>query len=65
MNERPLRFSHELRGATTGRPRQRNRRPFREPLESISHTRKIRAVVLGGRYLDLVKMRDEMVREMR
>jgi len=33
-----------------------------DPLESISHTRKIRAVVLGGRYVDVVKMRDELMR---
>ena len=31
-----------------------------DPLESISHTRKIRAVILGGKYLDLAKMRDGM-----
>ena len=29
-----------------------------DPLESISHTRKIRGVILGGRYLDVAKMRD-------
>jgi imidazolonepropionase-like amidohydrolase len=32
-----------------------------DPLECISHTRKIRAVVLGGRYVDMVKMRDVMI----
>ena len=36
-----------------------------DPLESISHTRKIRAVVLRGTYVDFVRMRDEMVRKTR
>ena len=36
-----------------------------DPLESISHTRKIHAVVLGGKYLDIVQRRDEMMRETR
>jgi imidazolonepropionase-like amidohydrolase len=36
-----------------------------DPLESISHTRKIRAVVLGGSYVDVVRMRDEMLRKTR
>ena len=31
-----------------------------DPMENISHTRKIRAVILGGKYLDVVKMRDSM-----
>jgi imidazolonepropionase-like amidohydrolase len=31
-----------------------------DPMEDISHTRKIRAVILGGKYLDIVKMRDAM-----
>ena len=31
-----------------------------DPMENISHTRKIRAVILGGKYLDVVKMRDAM-----
>jgi len=31
-----------------------------DPLESISHTRKIRAVIVGGRYLDVVNARAAM-----
>ena len=31
-----------------------------DPMEDISQTRKIRAVILGGKYLDIVKMRDAM-----
>jgi len=31
-----------------------------DPLESISHTRKIRGVILGGKYLDVAKMREAM-----
>ena len=36
-----------------------------DPLESISHTRKIRAVLLGGKYLDVVKMRESMAQPRR
>ncbi len=36
-----------------------------DPLESISHTRKIRAVILGGKYLDVVKMREAIAQPRR
>jgi imidazolonepropionase-like amidohydrolase len=36
-----------------------------DPLESISHTRKIHAVILGGNYLDIVNMRKAMVQPRR
>jgi imidazolonepropionase-like amidohydrolase len=36
-----------------------------DPLESISHTRKIRSVIVAGKYLDVVKMRDTMTRPAR
>ena len=29
-----------------------------DPMEDISHTRKIRAVIVGGKYVDVVKNRD-------
>lgn len=32
-----------------------------DPMETISHTRKIRAVIVGGKYVDVVKMRDAMI----
>ena len=36
-----------------------------DPLESISHTRKIRGVILGGKHLDVAKMRETMVQSRR
>ncbi len=35
------------------------------PLEDISHTRKIHAVILGGKYLDVVRMRNTMMQQRR
>ena len=32
-----------------------------DPMETISHTRKIRAVIVGGKFIDVVKMRDAMI----
>jgi len=35
------------------------------PLEDINHTRKIHAVILGGKYLDVVRMRNTMMQQRR
>jgi hypothetical protein len=33
-----------------------------DPLESISHTRKIRAVIVGGKLVPVMEKREEMAR---
>jgi imidazolonepropionase-like amidohydrolase len=36
-----------------------------DPLEDISHTRKIHAVILGGKYLDIGSMRNTLMKQRR
>ena len=36
-----------------------------DPLQNISHTRKIRAVIVGGKYVDVARLREEMTQDTR